>query len=239
MLACNKPERIHCKAGSVSVRLAFETRGKCQDFVVRHKDDGIPNAINSPFCCASTTVTVRQSRSIEDRAIGKQFMPLWKEWADQLKVIFLMQMTKVYSSSPRSIPAHKSSASKIAETELEIQYSNLLHLVADKRLCLLHLICLSLVFLLMCCNGFSLKSTGHMCDGRSLASPLFRRLAGRGAFFCGSLFRWVLHIVFHLTRGSRRFFLLFPVSMDSTLGGLFDSRFYLACVIILFQGRFS
>ena len=35
MLACNKPERIHCKAGSVSVRLVFETRGKCQDFVVR------------------------------------------------------------------------------------------------------------------------------------------------------------------------------------------------------------
>ena len=88
MLACNKPEMIHCKAGSVSVRLAFETRGKCQDFVVRYKDDGIPNAINSPFCCANTTITVRQSRSIEDRAIGKQFMPLWKEWADQLKVLF-------------------------------------------------------------------------------------------------------------------------------------------------------
>ena len=28
MLACNKPVRIHCKAGSVSVRLVFETRGK-------------------------------------------------------------------------------------------------------------------------------------------------------------------------------------------------------------------
>ena len=30
----------------------------------------------------------------------------------------------------------------------------------------------------------SLKPTGLMCDGRSLASPLFRRLAGRGTFFC-------------------------------------------------------
>ena len=35
MPACNKPVRIHCKAGSVSVRLVFETRGKCQDFVAR------------------------------------------------------------------------------------------------------------------------------------------------------------------------------------------------------------
>ena len=40
-----------------------------------------------------------------------------------------------------------------------------------------------------------------MCDGRPLASPLFRRLAGRGAFFCGFLFRWILHFVFHLIRG--------------------------------------
>ena len=40
-----------------------------------------------------------------------------------------------------------------------------------------------------------------MCDGRSLASPLFRRLAGRGAFFCGVPFRWVPHFVFYLIRG--------------------------------------
>ena len=52
MLACNKLVTIHCKADSVSVRLVFETRGKCQDFVVQYKDDGIPCAINSPFCCA-------------------------------------------------------------------------------------------------------------------------------------------------------------------------------------------
>ena len=39
-----------------------------------------------------------------------------------------------------------------------------------------------------------------MCDGRPLDSPLFRRLAGRGAFFCGFPFRWVLHFVLNLTR---------------------------------------
>ena len=40
-----------------------------------------------------------------------------------------------------------------------------------------------------------------MCDGRTLASPLFRRLAGRGAFFRGFPFRWVLHFVLYLNRG--------------------------------------
>ena len=69
MPACNKPVRIHCKAGPVSVRLVFETRGKSQDFIARYKDDGIPNAINSPFCCANTNIIVRQSKSIEDREI--------------------------------------------------------------------------------------------------------------------------------------------------------------------------
>ena len=59
----------------------------------------------------------------------------------------------------------------------------------------------SLVFLLRCCNTFSLKPTGSMCDGRPLASPFFRRLAGRGAFFCGFPFRWILHFVFYLIRG--------------------------------------
>ena len=86
--AHKKPVRIHCKAGSVSARLVFETRAKCQDFFVRYKDDGIPYAINSPFCCAKTTFTVRQSKLLEDRKIGKQFAPLWRVLADQLKLLF-------------------------------------------------------------------------------------------------------------------------------------------------------
>ena len=52
MPAYNKRVRIHCKAGSVSARLVFETRAKCQDFVARFQDDGIAYEINSPFCCA-------------------------------------------------------------------------------------------------------------------------------------------------------------------------------------------
>ena len=85
---CSKPVRIRCKAGSVSARLVFETRAKCQDFVVRYKDDGIPYEIYSTFCCAKTTSSVRQSKALEDREIGKQFAPLWRVLAEQLKTLF-------------------------------------------------------------------------------------------------------------------------------------------------------
>ena len=56
--------RIHCEAGSVSASLVCETRAKCQDFVARYEDDGIPYATNCPFCCANTIITVRQSKSL-------------------------------------------------------------------------------------------------------------------------------------------------------------------------------
>ena len=89
-------------------------------------------------------------------------MPLWKELADQLKVLFPDADDKGVFIILRSILVHKLSASKIVEIELENQFSTLLHLVADKHLCLLHMICLFLVFVLKCCNVFSLEPTGHM-----------------------------------------------------------------------------
>ena len=88
----------------------------------------------------------------------------------------------------------------LTETALENLCSNLPLLEAPSCLHLLHLTCLFLVFLLKCCNGSSLKPALPMCDGRPFASPLFRRLAGRGAFFRGFLFRWILHLVPSLTR---------------------------------------
>ena len=151
-----------------------------------------PVRLTVPFCSVKTTITVRQSKSIEDREIGKQFAPLWRELADQLEILFPHIDDEVHSSSQRSTLAHMSSALKIEEMELENPCSNLLLLEAGKHLPLLHLSCLSLVFLLTCCNVFSLKPTRSMCDGRTLASPLFRRLAGRGAFF--------RHFVLSLTR---------------------------------------
>ena len=67
---------IHYKAGFVSATLVFETRAKCQDFVARDKDDGIPCEIDSP--------TLRQSKSLEDWEIGKQFAPLWRSTQNSL-----------------------------------------------------------------------------------------------------------------------------------------------------------
>ena len=104
-------------------------------------------------------------------------------WLTSSKLSSLIEMTKVHSSSQRSTLARMSSASKIEDMELANQCSHLLFLEAGKHLPLFHLSCLFLVFLLTCCNVFSLKPTRPMCDGRQLASPLFRRLAGRGAFF--------------------------------------------------------
>ena len=84
----NRPTRIHCKAVSVSARLVFETRAKCQEFVARFKDDGILYEIDTFLCTSRITILVRHSRSVEDRETGKQFMPLWRAFADELRILF-------------------------------------------------------------------------------------------------------------------------------------------------------
>ena len=57
-------------------------------------------------------------------------------------------------------------------------------LEVDSCILFVQLIYLFVVFLLKCCNGFSLKPTRPMCDGRLLASSFFyRRQASRGARF--------------------------------------------------------
>ena len=72
----------------MSARLVFETRVKCQDFVARYKDDGTPYEVDSPFCNAKTNIAVRQSKSLEDREIQKQFAPLWKVLSTKLRELF-------------------------------------------------------------------------------------------------------------------------------------------------------
>ena len=122
-------------------------------------------------------------------------------WLTNLNFSSLMEMTKVLLSSQPSTLAQRSSALKIEETGLENLCSNLPLLDMDNCLPLLHLTCVFLVFLVKCCNGFSLKPTRSMCDGRPFASSPFCRLACRGALFQGFPFRWVLHFVLSLTRG--------------------------------------
>ena len=126
MQACNKPVRIHCKAGSVSVRLVFETRGECQDFVARKKDDGIPYAINSPFCRASSTIAVCVNPDqLKTERWENTLRSCGRCWLNSLEFFFLMKMTKVFSFSQRSMLAHIFSALKIEETELENRFSGI------------------------------------------------------------------------------------------------------------------
>ena len=191
MPAFNKPVRINCKAGSVSVRLVLET--------ARYKDDGIPYGIDSPFCCANATITVRQSRSVEDRGIGKQFAPLWRELSDQLKILF----PDGDDEGAFIVPALDTRSHVLSNKDRRNGIGKLVFkrssLEADKLLLWSHLICPFLVFLLMCCNGFSLKPTRPKCDGRLFASsPFCRRV--EAPFSCGFPLRWVLYIVLSLTR---------------------------------------
>ena len=182
----SKPIRIHCKTGSLSVRLVFETRAKCQDSVARYKDDGIPYEVDSPFRQSRTNIAVRQSKSLEDREIGMQFA-LWKALAEKLKVLF--PEGDDLHCPLRSTYGLKFAVLRIAETVWGNQWANLLRLETDSCWLLLLLICVFLVFMMMCCNrsfrkpAIWLRIARPMCDGRPVASPLFRRLAGRGPFF--------------------------------------------------------
>ena len=57
--------------------------------MARYKDDGIPYEVDSPFFNVKNDIAVRQSKTLEDREIGKRFAPLLKVLAEQLKVLFL------------------------------------------------------------------------------------------------------------------------------------------------------
>ena len=110
----NKPIRTHCKASSVSVRLVFETRGKCRDFVARYRDDGIPMKLR-PFC------SKQQSRSANPNHLktrrSESNLRLCGEC--NLELSFLMEMTKVHSSSQRSTLAHMSLSIKDCRNGIE------------------------------------------------------------------------------------------------------------------------
>ena len=159
-----------------------------------------PYEINSPFCCTETTITVRQPKSLEDREIGKQFAPLRRVLADQLDILFPDGDDEGAFIVPALDACSQVLSIKIRRNGVGKPVFKLALMEVDSCLPLLHLTCVFLVFPVKCCNGSSLKPARPMCDGRPFVSPLFRRLAGRGALFRGFPFRWVLHIALSLTR---------------------------------------
>ena len=67
---------------------SYLARANCQEFVATHRDDGLPHAVDSPFCYTSVSVIVRQSTSPEDREIGRRFSPLWEGVSLKIQEIF-------------------------------------------------------------------------------------------------------------------------------------------------------
>ena len=56
--------------------------------MARYKDDGLPNEVDGPFCNTSAKMLVRQSKSPEEREIGRRFAPLWEVLAPKLQEFF-------------------------------------------------------------------------------------------------------------------------------------------------------
>ena len=162
--SANLPEYTAKQAPSLPD--SYSKRAECQDFVARHKDDGIPFEIDGPICNVKTDIAVRQSKWLEDQEIGKRFAPLWQQSS---KFSSLKEMIQVPSMSRHSTYGHKLSVSRIAETAWENQCSNLLHLDTDRCLLSLLLICVFLVFVMVCCNR---SSHGNWTSGQSCAKFL-------------------------------------------------------------------
>ena len=187
--ACNKFVRRHCKTRSLSVRLVFETRAKCQHFVARYqRSEGISTKLIIHISPAEP-ISLSASPSHLKTVKSGNVCLYGKFWQQSSKFSFLNEMTLVPVLSLRSTSVHRISTSRIAETAWENQCSILRLWETDKCLPLLLLLCMFLVFLTTCCNKSSLKP----CDDRPFVSPLFR---GRGPFFRGFPIRWTLPFAF-------------------------------------------
>ena len=152
---------------------------------------------------------VRQSKSRDDREIGKRFAPLWIALSKikSYKNSSLKVVLKVLSLCPLSMFEHRSPTFTISETVLENMCSNLHHQDTTKCSLSLLFVCVSLIFLMMSCDKSYVKQAHWlriarpMCDGRPFASSPFRRLGSRGPFFfCGVTRWWFIRIAVYLCR---------------------------------------
>ena len=87
-LSTSLPEFIAKQAPFPAGLYLKQEPAKCQDFVARCKDDGVRSEVDSPICNTSTKILVRQSKSPEDREIGRRFAPLWEVLAPKRQEIF-------------------------------------------------------------------------------------------------------------------------------------------------------
>ena len=194
------PVRIHCETGSLSARLAFEMRAKCQDFMARCKYDGIPDEIDSPFWQRRTNITVGQRKSLEDREILETICAPVESLALKARSSLPWRRWHRYIHCPCAW--RPSTSSQHQGTKQQCGKPSVQTCFLWKRT----VVCSDCSW--FACSWYSWWSvaTGHLSsqkgnlDGRPFASPLFRRLAGRGPFFRGFPFRWALQLTVSLAR---------------------------------------
>ena len=207
----NTPIRIHCKTGPLSGRLVFETRAFCQDSVARFKDDSLPCAVESPFCRKSAPMLVRQPSPPERRPRNRKAVKTGMgSSGSKITIIFPRRMPEAIWLFQPLMYEHKSSAFMIADLEWENQCSRLHHPDTTKCSVSLLLICVSLVFLMLCCckllgkQALRLRFARPLCEGRPFASSPFRRIASRGLLFiCGVPFLWWMQVAIYVCRPTR------------------------------------
>ena len=127
--------------------------------------------------------------------LGDGFQHFGKLWPQSYKKISLTKMQEVISLSLPLMYKHEVSAFWIAETRLENQYSSLHDPDMTNCSISLLLICVNLVFLMLCCDTLSVKQALRLriarplCDDHSFAfsppgesKPLSLRLSSMVAF---------------------------------------------------------
>ena len=148
---------LECLLGSKISRNGWHSRSQQSRFIVKQDLDlpGLylrqePSVENSWYVSRmmvfSVSIIMRQSKSQDDREIGKRFAPLWNALSKMksYKNSSLKVILKVLSLCPLSMFEHKSSTFTIAETVLENMCSNLHHRDTTKCSLSLLLVCVSL-----------------------------------------------------------------------------------------------
>ena len=145
---------LECLLGSInfSQRLTFPQPTSPSTFIIKQDLDlpGLylrqePSVENSWYVSRmrvfSVSILVRQSKSQDDREIGKLFAPLWNFCLKIYKNSSLKVLLKILSLCPLSMFEHRSSTFTIAETGMDNMCSNLHHRDTTKCSLSLLLVC--------------------------------------------------------------------------------------------------
>ena len=119
MPADNRPVTIHCKAGSISVRLVLKHEANVKTLLLDIQMMVFLMRLTVPFAVSKQLLQSANPDQSRTEKSASSLHPCGGCWLTKLNFSSLMEMTKVLLSSQRSTLAHRSSALKIEETGLE------------------------------------------------------------------------------------------------------------------------